>query len=335
MQDKKLWWLNRLSTIAGIIALIVIALGGLTRLLDAGLGCPDWPGCYGHLSVPQSVDSHNWQAPLVVHKAWMEMIHRYFAGTLALLVISVAFLSVSSAARYGVSYFFGGLLLFALVVYQALLGMWTVTLKLLPIVVTQHLLGGMSLLALLWWLRLKSRDGTVRCLSGCRNLRYFAGVGLVLVFFQIALGAWTSTNYATLSCDSFPFCRANIIMPFNFSEAFTLFSSSDINYEGGVLTESARQTIQMTHRIIALLVSLYLLIFSWRVLRQTAISSVLRRTTYILPSLLLLQIFWGIGNVLFHLPVPLAILHNVTAAGLLCVMVSVNFYLRNSICPAR
>ena len=305
-----------------------------TRLSDAGLGCPDWPGCYGHLSVPQRIDSHQWQTPLSTHKAWMEMLHRYFAGSLALLVIIVAFLCVLNAVKQGAAYLVSGLLLFTLVIYQALLGMWTVTLKLLPIVVTQHLLGGMTLLALLWWVRLKSRYQLAPSNSD-RGLRFFAAIALVLVFLQISLGAWTSTNYAALSCNSFPFCHANSTMTVNFSEAFTLFSTTGVNYEGGVLSESARQTIQMTHRMVALVLILYLVIFSWRLLRKISVNQPLLRAIYILLSLLLFQVLLGVANVLFALPLVVAILHNITAAALLCTMVSVNFYLRNLTCLAK
>ncbi len=312
-------WLNRVSLLAVMVALAVIALGALTRLSDAGLGCPDWPGCYGHLSVPQSADSP--------YKAWLEMVHRYVAGSFALLVITVAVWCVLNAARHGVGYLILALLLFALVVYQALLGMWTVTLKLWPVIVTQHLLGGMTLLGLLWWAYLKSRHS--KCLPQPVGHHRIAGmVGLLLLFLQIALGAWTSTNYASLSCDSFPFCQWGSSVSFDFSQAFSLFSGSGMNYEGGILSDAARQTIQMTHRFGALVLFIYLSLFSFAVLRK---ASVLRGHIVVLLTLLLLQIGLGIINVLFQLPLVTAVLHTVVAAVLLCVMISINFKLVRSV----
>ncbi len=323
-QTNYLLWLNRISILAVVVALLVIALGALTRLSDAGLGCPDWPGCYGHLSVPQSLST------LGAKKAWLEMIHRYFAGSFAVLVMLVAFLCALNAVKQGFSYLVLALLLFALVVYQALLGMWTVTLKLLPIVVSQHLIGGMSLLVLLWWAQLKSRYQH-RNLASFSALRFFAALGLVLIFFQVALGAWTSTNYTALSCDHFPFCKATPIN-WDFKEAFKLFSSSGMNYEGGLLNEAARQTIQVTHRIGALLLSLYLGIFSGFILYARKKEKRLCRQVIVLLILLVLQLVSGVANVLLHLPLLVAMLHNLQAALLLCVMVAINFYLRGSPC---
>lgn len=315
MMNKAQQWLGRISLLAVVVALIVIALGALTRLSDAGLGCPDWPGCYGHLGVPQSADSPQ--------KAWIEMVHRYVAGTFALLVISVAVLSVLNAAKRGISYLVLAFLLFAVVVYQALLGMWTVTLKLWPIVVMQHLLGGMTLLGLLWWAYLKSRNSD-HLSQPVTKLRVAAIIGLLLMFFQIALGAWTSTNYASLSCDSFPFCQTGSPVSFDFSQAFKLFSADSINYEGGVLSEAARQTIQMTHRFGALVLLVYLSLFSLAVLQRKL---PLRAHLIVLLALLLLQIGLGIINVLFQLPLVTAVLHTLVAAVLLCIMILVNFKL--------
>lgn len=338
MFDNALRWLTRISLGAVFFAWLVIGLGAFTRLTDAGLGCPDWPGCYGHVTVPTAVAAKNYPStPLVAHKAWTEMVHRYCAGTLALLTIVVAALCVLCGVRYGVSYLLCALLIFVLVIYQALLGMWTVTLKLWPIVVTQHLLGGMGLLALLWMIHLKARAERVPKPSP--TITGFAKsivlLGLVLVAVQIALGAWTSTNYTALSCPDFPYCTAQVWFPVDFTHAFNIFSPQGINYEGGVLSESARQTIQMTHRIMALGVVIYLMGMMIYFFRRRKNNPVLLRALWVLLLVLIAQIILGILNVLLELPLGVAVLHNLVAALLLSAMVAVNFVVFRCGMPSR
>lgn len=327
-QQKKIPGLALLSLLAAILAWIVIGLGGYTRLTDAGLGCPDWPGCYGHLIV-----SH--VQPLIQHKAWTEMLHRYCAGTLAALVVGVTVLSALSAVRRGTSFIVLALLLFILVIYQAVLGMWTVTLKLWPLIVSQHLLGGMTLLALLWLVHLKSRNN-FPAQQNHLNLfwpRTLVLIGLVFLYLQISLGAWTSTNYAALSCLGFPTCGGIHGWRMDFTHAFNLLSPIGINYSGGVLSDAARQTIQMTHRIGALVVSSYLIFLVWYLLTQTAEFIALRRAVCFMLLALFLQIALGISNILFQLPLAVAVLHNMVAALLLCSVVTVHYLVwhRNSV----
>lgn len=329
-------WLSNIAFVAVLVAWFVIGLGALTRLTDAGLGCPDWPGCYGHISVPTPVKAGAFNranatsVPLVKHKAWMEMIHRYCAGTLAMLVFLVAVLCVLHAARAGASYFMFAVMIFILVIYQALLGMWTVTLKLWPVVVSQHLLGGMCLLALLWMIFLKSRsDGEVQVwpYSLARPVwanRTVASCGLLLVILQIALGAWTSTNYAALSCPAFPWCTMHGKMIFDVSTAFNVSAWGGANYEGGVLSLIARQTIHMTHRIMAVVVLMYVFFMKVYFYQISQKYRVLRVAMRVLLSLLVLQITLGILNVYFVLPLVVAVSHNLVAALLLCAMVAVN-----------
>lgn len=321
--------LQRLTLIAVIWALMVIALGAFTRLTNAGLSCPDWPGCYGHLSVPtgaqtiQKIDKANPSHPLVTHKAWAEMIHRYFAGMLGLLILAIVILGYRTASKTGrktLYYPLAGLLI--LLIYQPLLGMWTVTLKLLPIIVTQHLLGGLSFFALLTllYLAFKQRKPT----ASTSPLKPFAVIGVLLLFCQIALGAWTSTNYAAITCSDFPFCQ---LTPWHwdFHHAFHLFSPIGQNYQGGLLNENARKTIQMVHRLGALIVSLYLF-FLCSLTLFTSNTPKIIRAILVSVTLLIIQIALGIGNVLLTRPLIIAVLHNLTAALLLASLVRYSYF---------
>lgn len=328
-------YLKHAALLAVLWTLCVIALGAFTRLSDAGLSCPDWPTCYGHLSVPTTqsainlIDKTNAAHPLVTHKAWAEMIHRYFAGMLGLFILvvlgcAIAFMRrVNSFATKTMS-----VLLFLLLIYQPLLGMWTVTLKLLPIIVTQHLLGGMSILALLWGLTLigKYADAYPIRDATCRELRPWAIFGIVLLYMQLFLGAWTSTNYAAITCDSFPFCQM-ASWPLQFHAAFNLLQPVGANYDGGILTEAARKTIQMTHRAGALVVFIY-----WASLISTILLRVkrypkLHNQAFLVAVLLFVQICLGIANVLLKRPLLVASCHNMGAALLLLSMISLCYRL--------
>lgn len=312
---------------------MVIGLGAFTRLTNAGLGCPDWPGCYGHFTVPSSTqaiknaETQYPQTKIVQAKAWAEMVHRYAAGTLASLVLVVAILCTVTAVNNGFRFLILGLLLLALVVYQALLGMWTVTLKLLPLIVSQHLLGGLTLFALLWLVYLSAKHiHSIRAVTTSRLIKTSAVIGLILVFIQIALGAWTSTNYASLSCPDFPFCNLHTPWHLEFSAAFNLFSPIGIDYEGGVLNGAARMTIQTVHRFGALIVGLYLVMLTVGIYRNASAQPPLKRISLIILFLLLLQICLGISNVIFKLPLHVAVAHNLCAALLLIALVTLNFY---------
>jgi cytochrome c oxidase assembly protein subunit 15 len=321
--NTKLIWLSRLTLITAILAWLVIGLGAYTRLTDAGLGCPDWPGCYGHFSVPttatniSSADQAYPQTPVVAAKAWAEMIHRYFAGTLGLLIIITAALATLVANRFGFQFLILGMLLFALLVYQAVLGMWTVTLKLLPIIVTQHLLGGMTIIALVWLLHLKSRQALYVFVKKEKllYLKPWTLIGLILVCLQIGLGAWTSTNYAAVSCSHFPFCQSQP-WHYDFHTAFSIFAS---------LNDIARMTIQMTHRLGALIVTIYLLFLTGWIHYKMKSFHLLKKVMTITFSVLIIQLCLGISNVLFSLPLAIAIAHNLCAAILLVCMITLNF----------
>lgn len=335
-------WLFRLSVLAGLLALAVVALGAYVRLSHAGLGCPDWPGCYGHIDVPQT-DEEVAQAnaayperPLETAKAWKEMLHRYFAGTLGLLILVIAVIAWIKRPQ-GVRAGLPTALLF-LVIFQALLGMWTVTLLLKPLVVTAHLLGGMATLALLWWLVLRYSDwqpsplNSEQALRGLRRLAMFCFAALVI---QIALGGWTSTNYAALACYGFPQCNREWWPAMNFSEAFVLWRGLGIDYEGGVLDHPARVAIHMMHRLgamIVLVLSSILIIRLW----QQARDRVMRTLSLLVLLVLLIQLGLGIANVTKGLPLLVATAHNGGAAVLLLTLLTIIYALiaqRDTILP--
>jgi len=297
----------------------VIALGAFTRLVDAGLGCPDWPLCYGHLMVPTNA--------LDTFKAWAEMIHRYFAGCLSLFVLGIIILSFTKRSRNRTNMILAGMLLF-LILYQIMLGQWTVTLKLLPLVVTQHLLGGFLILSTLWLLYLNNHELVTSQRDKSASMTYKGAiVALIILFFQIILGAWTSTNYAALSCPDFPFCfNENPLFNMHLKNAFQVISPIGLNYEGGVLAEPLRQTIHMTHRLGALIFTLYFLIFSIFAIPKIKQNMQLLRSFYWIWGLLSIQICLGLINVFFQLPLISALSHNLVASLLLLSLITLVYH---------
>ncbi|HKJ71216.1 MAG TPA: COX15/CtaA family protein [Gammaproteobacteria bacterium] len=320
---------HHLAAIAAVLAFGVVVLGAFVRLSDAGLGCPDWPGCYGHITVPGGVSGTpaEYARPLEPGKAWKEMIHRYFAGTLGLLIAGLGGWAWVRRRRYGEH---AGLPLFlvALVVFQALLGMWTVTWLLKPLVVTSHLLGGMTTLALLLWLTLRRGPWLPPAQEVPAFWRRAALAALLVVAVQIALGGWTSANYAALACPDFPTCyQGQWWPPTDFREAFTLWHGLGINYEGGILTHPARTAIHLTHRLGAVVTLLAVGAVVIGLLRRGRETRV-RRTAAVVGVLLLVQVALGVGNVVLSLPLPVAVAHNGGAAALLLGLVALNHVLR-------
>lgn len=318
-----------LNLLALCLTLVVIMLGAYTRLSDAGLGCPDWPGCYGHIDVPTSsqavahADAH-YGRPVEAAKAWKEMIHRYFAGTLGLLILLLALLTLKKTGNPHQQRVLPWVLV-GLVVFQALLGMWTVTLLLKPLIVTGHLLGGMTIFAVLGLCLFRTRPLLYDWASiGRRGLRVFAGVALVLLIGQIFLGAWTSTNYAALACPDFPTCQMQWWPQTNFAKAFTLWHGLGINYEYGILSSVPRQTIHWTHRLGACVITITMIALAIKLFLQARVDRRWARLGGVLLAALALQICLGISVVLFHLPLLVAVAHNGGAALLLLTLIAIN-----------
>jgi len=315
---------HRLCLLASLVALCVVVLGAWVRLSHAGLGCPDWPGCYGHLTVDQALRNAE-QAnaafpdrPLQADKAVKEMIHRYLASTLGLLIIVIAGVAYSNRRDPAQPLRLPGLLVI-LVVLQGLLGMWTVTLLLKPLVVTAHLAGGLTTMALLWWLALRV-DRTARP-AGERGLRRLAVVGICVLGMQILLGGWVSSNYAALACPDFPTCQRSFWPQMDFRDAFVLWRGLGIDYEGGVLDHPARVAIHFVHRLGAVVAAVVLGIVAWRALR-TARSRAARASGAALAALLVAQWTVGPAMVMHALPLALATAHNAVAALLVLATVA-------------
>lgn len=317
----------KFAVIATVLTLIVVVFGAYVRLSDAGLGCPDWPGCYGHVGVPETPEdiakanmAHP-ERPVEPAKAWKEMYHRYLASGLGLLVIMLAVMAWTNTGM-GLPILLPTSLV-ALVIFQGLLGMWTVTLLVKPLVVTAHLAGGLATLMLLWWLAMRTgRYFVGETSQSLQLLRPWLWLGLVLVVLQILLGGWTSTNYAAAACIEFPTCYGGMWWPpTDFEQAFTLWRGLGVNYEGGVLDNSARVAIQLAHRIGAVIVLFYVVVLSLHVMLRARTSSQVSLGV-ILHFLMLAQVALGIAVVLNYRQLEVAVAHNGVAALLLLTLLS-------------
>lgn len=320
-----------LILVALLLTFILVPLGAFVRLSDAGLGCPDWPGCYGQITPHHAADEINaaLQANpdgVVSHdKAWKEMAHRYVAGILGLLVLAIFIMAWRLRGHTQGSIGLPALLL-GVIVLQALLGMWTVTQMLKPVVVTAHLLGGMTTLALLVWLwRRESAVHQQAYFAPARHLRAAVTLGLVLVYVQIALGGWVSANYAALACSDFPMCQGQWWPAMDFEQGYTLHRNLGETASGELLSLQALTAIHWTHRLMALIVTFYLL---WLASRLFKISGYARIAVMLL-IVLGGQVLLGISNVLFSLPLPVAVAHNACAAILLAGMVMLSYKVKD------
>lgn len=322
---------RKLALFTACLAFLVVVVGAYVRLMDAGLGCPDWPGCYGELTPHHAADDiakavaqqGGTEGPVSLPKAWKEMVHRYLAGTLGLLILSLAVWTWRSDGEPKRSRFLASSLV-VLVALQAALGMWTVTMLLKPVIVSLHLLGGMATLALLSWLALRAwPQANGRPPAHARGLHYAAILGLLILVAQIALGGWVSTNYAALACIDFPTCHGTWAPDMDFHHGFQLVRELGMTAAGTHLAYEALTAIHWTHRVGALVTFIYLGALGLAVLRTPGI----RGTGAVLLIALCGQIALGVTNIVAGLPLPIAVAHNAVAALLLVLLVVLNFRL--------
>jgi len=291
-----------LALAALALAFVVVVVGAYVRLSDAGLGCPDWPGCYGK-SIPGDI-AH----PDALAKAWKEMGHRYLAGTLGLLIVALALLGWN-ARRSPVL----ATSIVLVVAFQATLGMWTVTMLLKPAIVTAHLLGGMTTLALLCWLALSLFEHSPD--PGMSHLKKWSAVGLAALAVQIALGGWVSANYAALACSGLPGCTGGM----DYHNAFHVFRELGQTAEGEPLSLDALRAIHWTHRLFAVVALATVALAAVRAFAALPVIGA------VIGALVFLQFGLGIANVALGLPLALAAAHNAGAAALLVALVVLNF----------
>jgi cytochrome c oxidase assembly protein subunit 15 len=307
--------LRALAIVTLALALVVVVVGAYVRLSDAGLGCPDWPFCYGR---PLPADIAH---PDALAKAWKEMGHRYLAGTLGLLILALCILAWRlRRARLLTT------TLVLVVLFQAALGMWTVTLLLKPAIVTAHLLGGMATLSLLLWLALSEWPHAQD--AALRQLRPWALATLAVVAVQVALGGWVSANYAALACPDLPLCRGRVVPAMDFANAFHVLRELGQTPQGELLSSEALTAIHWAHRMFALVAAAAVLALAARAYRLVP------RLSLALALVVALQFALGVANVLFSLPLPLAAAHNAGAALLIGALVVINFFAFRGLRPS-
>ncbi|PKO45875.1 MAG: heme A synthase [Betaproteobacteria bacterium HGW-Betaproteobacteria-22] len=321
-----LYFFRRLSLLATVLALCVVVLGAYVRLSDAGLGCPDWPGCYGTLTVPQSelaiqkAQTLHPDSPIDSSKAWKEMAHRYLAGALGLLVLALFISAWRNKSHLKVNSALPTALL-VIIIAQALLGMWTVTMLLKPAIVSAHLIGGMATLAILTWITHRHWQTNGNAPNIKPKIKLMARGAMIILFIQILLGGWTSTNYAALACTDFPTCHGAWFPEMDFKDAFHVVRALGESINGGNLTLPALTAIQWTHRLGALFTFIYISLLIVIIIFK---APALRSLAAILSLLLVLQISIGIANLLLQLPLALAVSHNLGAALLVISVIILN-----------
>ena len=325
MDDSKI---SKLSFFGALFTLIVISLGAWVRLTDAGLGCPDWPGCYGLLTTPDTVDElakareYYPNADIDVGKAWREMLHRYMAGLLGLYVFFITYISIKYSKR---SYTLP-VLISILIIIQAIMGMLTVTMLVKPTIVTTHLFFGMLTATLLFMNSLKYSNISMSSEKIPAIALIVISITWVFLIIQILLGGWTSTNYASLACTDFPKCL-NQWYPKEmiFNEAFNVINLPDVNYEGGILAYGAKVAIHYSHRITALILT-FVFISALYVVFKLNKHSLLKKLMSISIIFFILQIILGISNVVYSLPLNIAVWHTMNAAILMALISSALYY---------
>ena len=329
---------RKLVWVMAFLTFDLIVFGAFTRLTDSGLGCPDWPGCYGaanpfiaHEQIA-AAEAAMPTGPVTKAKAWIEMIHRYLAMGIGVLIMALMFQSLRQWKKTRQQAFAPALpvALFLFVCVQGAFGAWTVTLKLQPVIVTIHLLLGMGLLAMLAWLGgredfLLKPPAPAGDVPGLRALRTLALVAAAVLVVQIALGGWVSTNYATMACDEFPLCDGRLVPEMDFEHGFTLWRELGKTAAGHYLQFSALVAIHWVHRNFAIVVTLVLGLAAWRAMRQPA----LERTGKLIALVLLAQLFTGVATVFFDFPLAIAVLHNAGAALLVLLVTMLNYKVKH------
>jgi len=330
---------SKLVAFTTLLAFCVVVFGAYVRLSDAGLGCPDWPGCYGYFGPPTSVSELSDASklfpnqPVDAKKAWTEMVHRYLATTLGFLIFILFFLSIKNKIDKPQKTTAAGnttklaTVLFLLVVFQGLLGMWTVTLKVHPMIVLAHLVGGMSTLALLFYFYKKTNSSSLP-LTQTKKISGVLFFGFGILIFQIMLGGWTSSNYAALGCPDLPLCYGQL-WPDNmdFSTAFWSWQSFGNNYEGGLLPPPAKTAIHFTHRVFAVIILLFLSALGIRYLHNS--SRKIRFAAQCFLAALVTQFVLGIIMVWSSINIVLATAHNGFAALLLLSFINLIYNLKH------
>jgi cytochrome c oxidase assembly protein subunit 15 len=335
--------IRRLALLGVLLCLVVIVLGAWVRLTDAGLGCPDWPGCYGHVTPAGAernegkIESYSPGWEYDSGKAWREMIHRYAATSLGFIIVLITAIALAYRRERPANIPLA-ISLLVVVVLQGALGAFTVWWLVKPLVVVLHLIGGLTTLSLLMWMWLDMRRRTrvveptpratqIAALDGARRM---AVVATVVVAFQIMLGGWTSSNYAAVACPDLPKCQQQWWPEgMDFSEAFVLWRGLDINYTGGVLEHPARVAIHFTHRLGAVVATLAVLFAAWLAIRR-APTVLVSRAGYWAIGALGLQLLIALMMILKAFPLSLAAGHNAGAALLLMSMILLNRRLREA-----
>ena len=309
----------KLATIALFLAVEVVLMGGFTRITDSGLGCPDWPGCFGKMVMTTDTEMLSYlqerypEIHVAAHKGWIEMIHRYIAGILGLLIMWLAYLGYREKEKTPNYPYLLSLLLLGMVVVQGAFGAFTVTLKLVPNIVTLHLMGGLIIVSTLMYLRQRLKrlaKGELRPLK----MRAPVVVGVVLLFIQILLGGWVSTNYAGWACPAVFGCTTGAEVQYDFQNGFNFFPEIGLNYEGGQLEHAARAAIQMVHRAGAFVVLGYWILLLTFYIRGRLLKA--RQASHFI-GLILVQIVFGYANVVYAVPDSLAFIHHALGVLLL------------------
>jgi len=322
---------KRLAWVTLFLTFDLIVFGAFTRLTDSGLGCPDWPGCYGEanpfmahddISAAQSAMP---SGPVTVFKAWIEMIHRYLAMAVGVLIIAICVGAVQHWRKNKVSRYHPTLpiVLLIFVCIQGAFGAWTVTLKLQPIIVTTHLLLGLSLLALLCWHALRQTMYETVTTAITKNLKNLAVTTFILLGIQIALGGWVSTNYAALACGGFPLCQSQLMPEMNLQQGYTLWRHLGMTANGEYLPFSALIAINWVHRCFAIVVITAIAALAYQAWKIPA----LKKLAQGLIVVLALQILSGAVTVQFDWPLAAAVAHNAGAALLVCLLAMLNYRL--------